>query len=157
MPCYGTFVHTAQSTYLSEQPGHYVGDRRMRSRKSDIWHTPHRRPLCYQCSEADHLYCESPYRRLGLRGFSAHSPPPRYGQRPRDVEDYLSHQRSSHLPGNSNAGPAAVSYRAVAMSGPRKLTEATCGAGSLTTEVPKTSDQRRHGKIPIPHHLLLHG
>ncbi|KAH7975584.1 hypothetical protein HPB52_003534 [Rhipicephalus sanguineus] len=42
--------------------------------------------------EVDHLYHQWPYGRLGLRGFSAYSPPPCYGQRPPGFGDYLAQQ-----------------------------------------------------------------
>ncbi|KAG0432941.1 hypothetical protein HPB47_020373 [Ixodes persulcatus] len=37
-------------------------------RKTDVWRTADRRPLCYHCGEADHIYRRCPYRQLGLRG-----------------------------------------------------------------------------------------
>ncbi|XP_077538644.1 uncharacterized protein LOC144151464 [Haemaphysalis longicornis] len=66
-------------------------------RKTDVWRTPDNRPLCYHCGEADHIYRRCPYKRLGLRGFSVDAPRPRYGQRPAEIEEYLS---------NTNRGPA---------------------------------------------------
>lgn len=106
MPYYGTFVHAAPVAYRSEQAVQYIDDRRMPPRKSDVWRTPDRRPLCYHCGEADHLYRHCPYRRLGLRGFSAYSPPPRYGQRPRDIEDYLSQQHHQPPAGRQSRSPS---------------------------------------------------
>ncbi|KAG0422422.1 hypothetical protein HPB47_001747 [Ixodes persulcatus] len=63
------------------------------ARKTDIWRTADRRPLCYHFGEADHIYRRCPYRQLGLRGFAPNDPRPRLGERPRDSEDYL--RRSS--------------------------------------------------------------
>ncbi|KAG0433367.1 hypothetical protein HPB47_019988, partial [Ixodes persulcatus] len=45
-------------------------------RKTDVWRTADRRPLCYHCGEADHIYRSCPYRRLGLRGFHPNDPRP---------------------------------------------------------------------------------
>ncbi|KAH9359804.1 hypothetical protein HPB48_015817 [Haemaphysalis longicornis] len=63
------------------------------ARKAVIWRTPDNRPLCYHCGEAGHVrrYCS--YRRMGMRGFSPDAPRPRYGERPREIQEYL----ASHL------------------------------------------------------------
>ncbi|KAG0424736.1 hypothetical protein HPB47_028049, partial [Ixodes persulcatus] len=37
------------------------------ARKTDVWRTADRRPMCYHCGEADHIYRRCPYRQLGLR------------------------------------------------------------------------------------------
>ena len=58
-------------------------------RKTDVWRTAYRRPLCYHCGEADHVYRRCPYRQMGLRGFAPNDPRPRHGERPRDIEEYL--------------------------------------------------------------------
>ncbi|XP_077550722.1 uncharacterized protein LOC144163947 [Haemaphysalis longicornis] len=58
--------------------------------KTDLWRTPDNRPLCYRCGEADHIYRRCPYKRLGLRGFSVDAPRPLPGQRPREIDEYLS-------------------------------------------------------------------
>lgn len=58
-------------------------------RKTDLWRTADRRPLCYHCGEPGHVYRRCPYRDLGLRGFSRAAPPPRFGQRPTEIADYL--------------------------------------------------------------------
>ncbi|KAG0426399.1 hypothetical protein HPB47_026489 [Ixodes persulcatus] len=50
-------------------------------RKTDVWRTADRRPLCYHCGEADHIYRSCPYRRLGLRGFHPNDPRPRCRRR----------------------------------------------------------------------------
>lgn len=70
-----------------------VDGRRAPPRKSDLWRTSDRRPLCYHCGEAGHVYRECPYRQLGLRGFSINSPRPQVGQRPREIDEYLAQQR----------------------------------------------------------------
>lgn len=100
------FVYAGPVAHRSEQPVHYIDDRRPSPRKSDVWRTPDHRPLCFHCGEADHLYRQCPYRRLGLRGFSAYSPPPRYGQRPRDIEDYLAQQRVPPPAGRQSRSPS---------------------------------------------------
>ncbi|KAM7286225.1 hypothetical protein ISCGN_033109 [Ixodes scapularis] len=58
-------------------------------RKTDVWRTADRHPLCYHCGEANHIYRRCPYRQLGLRGFHPNDPRPRYDERPRDIEEYL--------------------------------------------------------------------
>ncbi|KAH9373105.1 hypothetical protein HPB48_019328 [Haemaphysalis longicornis] len=62
-------------------------------RKTDLWRTADNRPLCFHCGEADHVYRRCPYRELGLRGYRPNDPRPKYGQQPREIEDYL--RRSS--------------------------------------------------------------
>lgn len=59
------------------------------SRKSDLWRTPNRRPLCFHCGEPGHLLRFCPYRQMGLRGFAIDAPRPFPGQRPREIEAYL--------------------------------------------------------------------
>nr|AHN53417.1 pol polyprotein [Nuttalliella namaqua] len=58
-------------------------------RKTDVWRTQDRRPLCYHCGEATHIYRNCPYRRLGLPGFSPEAPPPRPGERPPAIDAYV--------------------------------------------------------------------
>ncbi|KAG0432671.1 hypothetical protein HPB47_020612 [Ixodes persulcatus] len=53
-----------------------VRPERASPRKTDVWRTADRRPLCYHCGEADHIYRGCPYRRLGLRGFHPNDPRP---------------------------------------------------------------------------------
>ncbi|KAG0437983.1 hypothetical protein HPB47_017201 [Ixodes persulcatus] len=45
-------------------------------RKTDVWRTADRRPICYHCGEADHIYRRCPYRQMGLRGFHPNDPRP---------------------------------------------------------------------------------
>lgn len=92
-----------------------IDSRRTPTRKSDLWRTPDRRPLCYHCGEAGHIYRECPYRQLGLRGFSVNSPRPRIGQRPRDIEEYLAQQRAPFTRRQSRS----PSPRRPAATGPR--------------------------------------
>lgn len=77
----------------SAHAGLDIDGRRAPTRKSDLWRTSDRRPLCYHCGEAGHIYRECPYRQLGLRGFAINSPRPQVGQRPREIEEYLAQQR----------------------------------------------------------------
>lgn len=79
----------------SAQTVTYVGDRR---RKADVWRAPDRRPLCYHCGEAGHVYRHCPYRRLGLRGFDINAPRPRPGQRPQAIEEYIAQQHAPLSP-----------------------------------------------------------
>ena len=58
-------------------------------RKTDVWRAPDNRPLCYHCGEAGHTYRRCQYRRMGLRGFAVNAPRPQPGERPRDIDDYL--------------------------------------------------------------------
>lgn len=68
-------------------------------RKATVWRTSDNRPLCYHCGEEGHVFRHCPYRRLGLRGFSPNAPRPRYGERPREIEEYLSaHELTSTSP-----------------------------------------------------------
>ncbi|KAG0428088.1 hypothetical protein HPB47_024886 [Ixodes persulcatus] len=63
-------------------------------RKTDVRRTADRRPLCYHCGEADHVYRRCPYRRLGLRGFHPNDPRPRHGERPSEIDEYLRRPQS---------------------------------------------------------------
>ncbi|XP_037505558.1 uncharacterized protein LOC119381877 [Rhipicephalus sanguineus] len=108
-------------------PVHYLDDKRTSPRKSHVWRTRDRRPLCFHCGEADHLYRQCPYRRMGLRGFSAYSPPPRYGQRPRDFENYLAQQRmppptrrQSRSPSPRRFSPPPQRYAGARSPSPRR-------------------------------------
>ncbi|KAH8031314.1 hypothetical protein HPB51_015470 [Rhipicephalus microplus] len=109
---------TPYATLQSAQVVPYFADTRPVMRKSDIWRMPDRRPLCYHCGEAGHLYRDCQYRRLGLQGFPANSPRPRFGQRPPEIEDFIARQnvplrrqsrspspRSSSYSGNGNRRP----------------------------------------------------
>lgn len=58
-------------------------------RKAALWRTSDNRPLCYHCGEDGHVIRHCPYRRMGLRGFSPDAPRPRYGERPREIQEYL--------------------------------------------------------------------
>lgn len=94
IPASPRFVRpTPHDTLPSVQPIQHLENRQPLQRKSDVWRTPDRRPLCYHCGEAGHVYRECPYRRLGLQGFAVDSPRPRFGERPRAIEEYLSQQR----------------------------------------------------------------
>ncbi|XP_049270985.1 uncharacterized protein LOC125758181 [Rhipicephalus sanguineus] len=94
IPASPRFVNpTPHDALPSLQPIQHLENRQPIPRKSDVWRTPDRRPLCYHCGEAGHVYRECPYRRLGLQGFAVDSPRPRFGERPRAIEEYLSQQR----------------------------------------------------------------
>lgn len=67
-------------------------------RKAAVWRTSDNRPLCYHCGEAGHVLRHCPYRRMGLRGFSPDAPRPRYGERPQEIEEYLSAHELSSTP-----------------------------------------------------------
>ncbi|CAN7937645.1 unnamed protein product, partial [Ixodes hexagonus] len=75
--------HSPPSSSFPPAPRHYG------TPKSEVWRTPNRRPLCFHCGEAGHVYRSCPYRRRGLRGFSSDAARPQPGERPRDIERYL--------------------------------------------------------------------
>lgn len=101
------FVHPAHRDPLpAVQPVQHFENRQLLPRKSDVWRTPDRRPLCYHCGEAGHVYRECQYRRLGLQGFAVDSPRPRFGERPRAIEEYLSEQRRPLLPRRQSRSPS---------------------------------------------------
>ncbi|XP_049520131.1 uncharacterized protein LOC125944129 [Dermacentor silvarum] len=84
----------------------------LRPRKSDVWRVPDRTPFCFHCGEAGHLYRMCPYRRAGLRGFTLNATCPRNGERPVEMQDYLSRQQDSaaryqHQP----RSPASTRFR----------------------------------------------
>lgn len=78
-------------------------------RKTDVWRTRDNRPLCYHCGEADHIYRRCPYKRLGLRGFTVDAPRPLPGQRPREIDEYLSN--TSRRPARFNRSPSPYPYQ----------------------------------------------
>lgn len=67
-------------------------------RKTDMWRTADRRPLCYHCGEPGHIYRRCPYRDIGLRGFPPSAPRPRLGQRPVEIADYLAARNTTNTP-----------------------------------------------------------
>lgn len=83
-----------------------------RPRKSDVWRDANRRPLCFHCGEAGHLYRFCPYRQAGLRGFSMNAPCPRNGERPSDIEEYLCTRQSFSAPRHHESrSPYPMRYR----------------------------------------------
>ncbi|KAH8038118.1 hypothetical protein HPB51_022352 [Rhipicephalus microplus] len=84
-------------------------DKGLAPRKTEVWRTPDNRPLCYHCGEADHVYCHCPYKRLGLRGFCVDAPRPQAGQRPFEIEEYLSN--TSRGPSRFNRSPSPYPYQ----------------------------------------------
>lgn len=101
---------TPYATLQSAQAVPYFEDTRPAARKSDIWRMPDRRPLCYHCGEAGHVYRECQYRRLGLQGFPANSPRPRFGQRPPEIEDFIARQRLPARRQSRSPSPRSPSY-----------------------------------------------
>lgn len=90
----------------SAQAVPYFPDNRPVTRKSDIWRMPDRRPLCYHCGEAGHVYRECHYRQLGLQGYAANSPRPRFGQRPPEIEAFIAQQRAPQSPRRQSRSPS---------------------------------------------------
>lgn len=72
-------------------------------RKSDLWRTTDRRPLCFHCGEAGHIYRACPYRHAGLRGFARNAPRPRNGERPPEIEEYLAGRHDVFPPRRSES------------------------------------------------------
>ncbi|KAM7295620.1 hypothetical protein ISCGN_025117 [Ixodes scapularis] len=123
---------TPQYPRRQEDQAHVRPDRPA-PRKTDVWRTADRRPLCYHCGEADHVYRRCPYRRLGLRGFHPNDPRPRYGERPREIDEYLRRPQS----------PEPASRREFRSPSPRRA--ATPGGGvaedDRRQEPPRTSER----------------
>lgn len=80
-------------------------------RKTDVWRAPDRRPLCYHCGEAGHIYRACPYRRVGLRGFAPDAPCPRNGERPAEIQEYLFTQHTSPMSIRREARPGPSNNR----------------------------------------------
>lgn len=86
--------------------------REMMPRKSDVWRDATRRPLCFHCGEAGHLYRFCRYRQAGLRGFAINAPCPRNGERPSEIEEYLCSRREFDPPRRHQPrSPSPMRYR----------------------------------------------
>ncbi|KAM7294783.1 uncharacterized protein ISCGN_024288 [Ixodes scapularis] len=79
----------APQYYQRREERQYVRPEKPAPRKTDVWRTDDGRPVCFHCGEADHVYRRCPYRQLGLRGFAPNDRRPRFGERPRDIEECL--------------------------------------------------------------------
>lgn len=89
-------------------------------RKSDLWRTPDRRPLCFHCGEAGHVYRACPYRRAGLRGFAPNAPRPQSGQRPPEIADYIAERRNVFSPPRPQSrSPSPIRRRSLSPRFPR--------------------------------------
>lgn len=97
---------------LTMAPGNVPYSTEVRRRKSDLWRTADRRPLCFHCGEAGHVYRACPYRRVGLRGFAPNAPCPRFGERPREIEDYLAGRQPPPLRPQSRS-PSPIRRRSL--------------------------------------------
>ncbi|KAG0411542.1 hypothetical protein HPB47_011321 [Ixodes persulcatus] len=60
----------------------YVRPEHAAARKIDVWRTADRRPLCYHCGEADHVYLEVPYRQMVPTRVCAERPLPNVRRTP---------------------------------------------------------------------------
>lgn len=78
-------------------------------RKTDLWRTPDRRPLCYHCGEPGHIYRRCPYREIGLPGFPPTAVCPRAGERPAAISDYLAERRAT-APFRRSRSPSPGQY-----------------------------------------------
>ncbi|KAG0412299.1 hypothetical protein HPB47_010559 [Ixodes persulcatus] len=96
-------------------------------RKTDVWRTADRCPLCYHCGEAGHIYRRCPYRQLGLRGFHPNNP------RPSGLRDIL--EKEHHIAPTVLLAPGRV----VEKEGESK---AEAGHSSLASGVAPPSNQR---------------
>ncbi len=98
-------------------------------RKTDVWRTPDRRPLCYHCGEANHIYRGCPYRRIGLPGFSPNAPRPRPGDLPPAIAEYMRRDNTSAEPipprprSSSPYPPNSMSRRQSRSPSPRRPRE----------------------------------
>lgn len=68
-----TVTHAAQQSGLSRVPARPAYQR---PRKCEVWRAPDRRPLCYHCGEAGHLYRACPVPPSGSAWFRARRPLP---------------------------------------------------------------------------------
>lgn len=80
-------------------------------RKTDVWHAPDHRSLCYHCREAGHVYCRRSYREMGLRGFVVNASRPQLGERPRDIADYIA--ATQWTPRRPLCSPSPGHYRSL--------------------------------------------
>ncbi|KAK8786811.1 hypothetical protein V5799_023416 [Amblyomma americanum] len=97
VPCAPPYAPSVVAVH-AEQPVPYWQARGQAPRKTDIWRAPDRRPLCYHCGEAGHIFRRCPYRPLGLRGLSAGSPRPRHAEQPQEFDEYVTRRRGSPPP-----------------------------------------------------------
>ncbi|XP_075532822.1 uncharacterized protein LOC142566017 [Dermacentor variabilis] len=101
----------ATSSMNSSMPRNTLPLPERRFRKADVWRTPDRIPLCYHCGEAGHLYRMCHYRQAGLRGFPVNAPCPRNGERPSEIEEYLSTRQSSPYAYQQHQPRSAAPFR----------------------------------------------
>lgn len=105
---------------------------RQSATKASVWRSSDNRPLCYHCGEAGHVYRDCQYRQLGLRGFHPDARCPRYGERPREIEAYLTGQRI----------PSTVQRRHSRSPSPRR---------SVSPSLPSSSYAPLRNRSPSPH------
>ncbi|KAH6932266.1 hypothetical protein HPB50_004139 [Hyalomma asiaticum] len=97
----------------------------MTARKSDICCTPNRRPLCFHCGEADHLY--HPHTRHHPN--TASDPGTLRTTTLSSATSRMLAGRQLYLPSPFTTA-TVVSYRAVTQSPTGKLSKATSGGGA---------------------------
>lgn len=93
----GTSSTPPPASRFPSAPTYRPSGSRQNATKASVWRTSDNRPLCYHCGEAGHVYRNCQYRQLGLRGFHPDARCPRYGERPRDIEAYLTGQQAPRL------------------------------------------------------------
>lgn len=113
-------------------PTYQPSGSRHNATKASVWRTSDNRPLCYHCGEAGHVYRTCPYRQLGLRGFHPDARCPRYGERPREIEAYLTGQQI----------PPPVQRRQSRSPSPRR---------STSPSLPSSSYAPFRSRSPSPH------
>lgn len=106
---------------------------RQNASKASVWRTSDNRPLCYHCGEAGHVYRNCQYRQIGLRGFHPDARCPRYGERPREIEAYLTGQRI----------PSTVQRRQSRSPSPRRSTSPSLPSSSYAPFRSRSPSPRR--------------
>lgn len=108
LPAHNTSYANSWRATATQPAPTYSPVRQPVTRKTDVWRTADRRPLCYHCGEPNHVYRRCPYRRLGLPGFHPNAPRPERGTRPEAIEDYLRRQQT---PFTAGSDPSPNSFR----------------------------------------------
>ncbi|KAG0444095.1 hypothetical protein HPB47_014180, partial [Ixodes persulcatus] len=130
-----TSVRPPRTTYDKE-------NRRMR--------TADRRPVCYHCGEADHIYRRCPYRQLGQRGFHPNHPRPRLTFMDDggtcDRHSTKAKHKASHWPHTTTPRKRRARYA---------TDTAPCGRVSKRLVAPSGGQDTNYWYVPVV--LLSHG
>ncbi|XP_075752261.1 uncharacterized protein LOC142818001 isoform X1 [Rhipicephalus microplus] len=132
-----SFHATASSPPLGSRfpstPTYLPYTSRQSGSKASTWRTSDNRPLCCHCGEAGHVYRNCQYRQLGLRGFHPDARCPRYGERPREIEAYLTGQRT----------PSTVQHHQSRSPSPRRSTSPSLPSSSFNLFRSRSPSPRR--------------